>query len=260
MKQMMVFVVLSLCVLMAAPAGAKATYVELGRSTSGTVYYYGHSLKGPYTLQADAQWKNLYILDGSGQRYPVVVHKPQPARAQEPMSAEVAQLMPDALSEDVNSQRDQLDSLAYAAALQACKDGASDDQAIIVATEVYRSRSDLVDSVVIQRDRSLVRYWKGWRVPAIVKYYLNPDPEPTAESRLRQNADDFLLHLRSGFAIAIGWEGQYHVVPKQCMGEFREEVEALKRGATIRGMQAEVADVFRKRMSLTELRKLSQED
>lgn len=247
-----------------ASAASSAGFVDLGRSASGTIYYYGdHVLPSPYLIQADTGWTKLYIMDGSGQRYPEVVHKPDTVRVRKPMSAAVAKLMPDALNTDMNAQRDQLGDSAYATGLEAIKNGASDDQAIIVMAETYESRPDLVERVVIQRDRSIVRYWKEWEMPDIIKPDLHPAPEPTKESKLRQDAVDLLTHLRSDFTVAIGWEGQYHVVPKYYLQEFREEIAKLKQGDPYvmpLCKNPNVTDLFRATVPLDQIKQMGKED
>ncbi len=259
-----------LAVLAALVALCCAT-VSLGASSSantvrpapGVVYYLGpHILNGPFRMDTTSARK-MFLVDRHGQRYPFKVMRPTEPQPVVTMSSAVAEKMPDALDATKNLGRDQLDSLVCAEAQKAYASGMSKQDVLELAKSLYLTRRDLITSVDIRSDGSLLKIYPGWRMPVVLKLDLSPANVVSSDTWTRGDAVDLQRALDAGATVVLGWNGQYQIIPRYQIAKFTEELKALGEGRAVTDGQLyrpELIEPFKNPRPLTDLKALGEKE
>ncbi len=217
---------------------------------TGGVYYFGSTrLEGPLSVQQQAD--KLFIVDHRGQRYPLFVAPPLDSL--QLLIADNAQRMSGDENTQLSVQHEGLTNEVHQTVYDQYHHGASEDEVVSEAAELYR-QSALVQSVSqVQPGHSFVVQWKTYPpFPETVSYSFDAAVNPIEEAA--HEAELLAKELRMGCLVVVGWGGMQHIVPPSDVAEFEHDLSLLKSGKSSATMNnPELTKLFTQPVSVQEV-------
>ena len=209
-------------------ATARVGLAELARTTNGAVYWYGHELLPPFTVETDSTYTGLWFrVDHIPEFHQlgltrVPLHVPTKEQAQR---AAQNQTVPADVRRDFG-----IDSLARVASFRVASRGGSDSAEVAGAVAEYLRHPDAVVDAAPTTKRSWYVVWR--RNMEKEEYDIVPrgNRRPAPGEVITSGAHEMVESLARGSVIIFRENGVETVMPSRESAAIRAEIQALRNG------------------------------